>query len=41
MSNMKKVYYIESNPEPKVWEKNVENIDGKIIIESSWKLSSS
>ena len=40
LMNMKKVYFIESSPEHKVWEKQVESKDGKITPENSWKLCS-
>ena len=35
---MRKIYFYESCPETKVWEKMVENINGKIMSETPWKI---
>lgn len=35
---MKKVYFYESNPEPKVWEKIVEEVDGEMVFQTPWKI---
>lgn len=35
---MRKIYFYESNPEHKVWEKTTENVEGKIISETPWKI---
>ena len=39
MRNMKKVYYYESNPEPKIWERIVENVDGELKVQTPWRVS--
>lgn len=36
---MRKVYFYESNPEPQVWEKTIENVEGSITYETPWKIS--
>ena len=36
---MQKIYYFESDPEPKVWEKMIENKNGKITYETPWMIS--
>ena len=33
---MKQVYYFETHPQHKVWVKDVEVRDGKILFESEW-----
>ncbi|AJW71288.1 hypothetical protein NADRNF5_1607 [Nitrosopumilus adriaticus] len=35
---VKKVYFFESNPEPRVWEKLVEKIDDEYVSDSPWEL---
>ncbi|AJW71088.1 hypothetical protein NADRNF5_1403 [Nitrosopumilus adriaticus] len=37
---MKKIYFYESNPEPQVWEKIIDNVEGKTQYETPWKLVS-
>ena len=36
---MKKIYFFESNPEPKIWEKIIDNVEGEIIHDIPWKIS--
>ncbi|WP_146195957.1 hypothetical protein [Nitrosopumilus zosterae] len=36
--NMRKIYFYESNPESKIWEKTIENVEGKIIAETPWRI---
>lgn len=36
---MRKIHFFESVPEPKVWEKMVETINGKTISKTPWVLS--
>ena len=35
---MKKIYFYESNPEPKVWERMIENVDGVVVLQTPWKI---
>jgi hypothetical protein len=39
MYNMKKIYYFESTPEHKAWEKSVDTRNGEIVKESFWEIS--
>ena len=34
---VKKVYFFESGPEPKVWEKLTTTVGGKILAETTWE----
>ncbi|CAD6514605.1 hypothetical protein NMT12_20039 [metagenome] len=36
---MKKIYYFESFPERKAWEKSVDARNGEIVKESFWQVS--
>jgi len=35
---MRKIYFYESSPDTKVWEKMIENVNGKIMSETPWKI---
>lgn len=39
IQNMRKVYFYESKPEPQVWEKTIENVEGMTTYETPWKIS--
>lgn len=36
---MRKIYFFESVPEPKVWEKMVQTINGKAVSQTCWVIS--
>jgi len=36
---MRKIHFFESIPEPKVWEKMVQTINGKTVSQTSWVIS--
>ncbi len=35
---MKKVYFYQSTPEPQVWERMVENVNGETVFQTPWKI---
>ena len=35
---MRKIYFYESGPETKVWEKMIENVNGKTTSETPWEI---
>ncbi len=38
IQNMRKIYFYETNPEPQVWEKTIDNVGGR-TYETPWKAS--